>query len=261
MSFVLVDHLGSAVVHLKLNRPDARNALSAEMCDHIVEALEEIGRNKDARVVLLGGEGTVFCAGADIGAVTGPGGLEFLPAFERMLEAIAHFRLPVVAAIQGAALGGGLQLATVCDFRIATDGAKIGIPSARLGIVLNFENVQRLVMLVGPPTAKEVLLTARIFSAREAKENDLVTRVVPEGHLAEEAQDYAEAIAFSAPLSVQGAKRAIQVVLDDMASARKRSPAEVSEVDALVTEAYNSSDLVEGLQAFSEKREPNFRGR
>ncbi|HYN37582.1 MAG TPA: enoyl-CoA hydratase/isomerase family protein [Actinomycetota bacterium] len=261
MSFVLIDHLGSAVVHLTLNRPDARNALSADMCNDIVEAFEEIDRNKDARVVLLSGEGTVFCSGADIGAVSGPGGLEFLPAFERMLETVSHFRLPTVAAIQGAALGGGLQLATVCDFRIASDGAKIGIPAARLGIVVNFENVQRLVMLVGPPTTKEVLLTARIFSAQGAKEKNLVTRVVPEGHLVDEAQDYAEAIALSAPLSVQGAKRAIQVVLDDMASARKRNPAEVSEIDTLVSEAYNSSDLAEGLQAFSEKREPNFRGR
>src|SRR5690349_9253945 len=143
MSLVKVEFDGG-IATLTLNRPEARNALSIEMCDAIVEALQKIDANDEARVVILTGSGKVFCSGADFAAVSGPGALDFLPAFERMLEDVAHFRLPVIARIHGAALGGGLQLATVCDFRIVEEGARLGIPSSRLGIVVNFENVQRL---------------------------------------------------------------------------------------------------------------------
>src|ERR671916_2806779 len=113
--------LADAVVTLALNRPDARNALSVEMCDAIVDALDEIDGMPDARVVVIRGEGPAFCAGADFAAVSGPGGLDFVVAFERMLESVARHRLPTIASIHGAALGGGLQLATACDFRVAAE--------------------------------------------------------------------------------------------------------------------------------------------
>jgi enoyl-CoA hydratase/carnithine racemase len=261
MSLVRIENPNDHVVHLVLTRPDARNALSAEMCNDIVDALGEIEDGNTARVVLLKGEGKVFCSGADIAAVTGPGGLDFLPAFEGMLEAVARFRLPVVAQIHGAALGGGLQLATVCDFRIASETAKIGIPAARLGIVVNFENVQRLVLLAGVPLAKEVLLSGRIFSGAEAEQRGLVTRVAPDVDIEQVANEFAVGLARSAPLSVQGAKRAIQIVADDIAAGRHRNARAVDTIDNLVAQAYNSDDLIEGLSALSEKRSPNFKGR
>jgi enoyl-CoA hydratase len=260
MALVTVARAENAVTTLTLNRPEARNALSIEMCDAIVAGFEEIDRDERARVVVLAGEGNVFCSGADFAAVSGPGALDFLPAFERMLEAVAHFRLPVIARIHGAALGGGLQLATVCDFRIVEEEARLGIPSSRLGIVINFENVQRLVVLAGVARAKEVLLTARTFTGPEAVVAGLATAAHPATDLESETGALADRIAALAPLAVQGAKRAIDAVQSHLGGVRAGSPRRAEEIDALVVEAYNSADLTEGLAAMSEKRAPNFRG-
>jgi enoyl-CoA hydratase len=152
------------VLTIELNRPQARNALSIELCDAVFEAFGEAAVHDEARVIVLAGAGSVFCSGADFAAVSGPNGIDFLPAFERMLEAVAAHPLPTIARIQGAALGGGLQLATVCDFRLCATDARLGVPSSRLGVVVNLENVERLVELVGIARAKEVLMTARTYT-------------------------------------------------------------------------------------------------
>lgn len=245
---------------LSLARPEARNALSVEMCGAIVDALADIESRTETRVVILAGEGKVFCSGADFAAVSGPGGLEFLPAFEAMLEAVANFRLPVVARIQGAALGGGLQLATVCDFRIAADDAKLGIPSSRLGIVINLENVQRLVGLVGAPVAKEVLMSGRTFTSAEALGKGFITASHPASELETATMSFAQEIAHLAPLSVQGAKRAINQVARQMTDLRGAAPERSAEIDELVASAYNSEDLQEGLSAMTNKRPADFKG-
>jgi len=246
------------LARLTLNRPDARNALSVALCDDIASALASIG--PDARAVVIAGEGKVFCSGADLAAVSGPGASEFLPAFENMLEAVARFRLPTVARIQGAALGGGLQLATVCDFRVAAVDAKLGIPSSKLGIVINYENVQRLVVLAGSAVAKEVLMTGRTYTGSEALAAGLVHRAVETADLDAATSELATTLAANAPLAVQGVKRAIQVVVDTMTDGRAANPEWASEIDGLVAEAYGSKDLQEGLTALSEKRPPNFTG-
>jgi len=249
------------VAELILNRPGSRNALSAELCDAIVDSLEVLDADPDVRVVIVRGEGKTFCSGADLAAVSGPAALQFLTAFERMLEKVTRFRLPTVASIHGAALGGGLQLATVCDFRIAAADAKVGIPSGKLGIVVNFENVQRLVHLAGVAAAKEVLMTGRAFTGDEALRLGLVTRSVPSGRLDEQVRSFAEDIAALAPLSVQGAKRAIAVVTEALANARSTDPDAVQALDELVARAYDSADLQEGMRAAAEKREARFEGR
>ena len=249
-----------AVASLTLNRPDARNALSVAMCDAIVDAFGEIEATAGVRAVVVRGEGTTFCSGADFAAVSGPSGTEFLPAFERMLEATSRVPLPTIAAIQGAALGGGFQLASVCDFRLAADDARIGIPSSRLGILVNFENVRRLVLLAGIAVAKEVLMTGRTYSGAEAVGAGLINRAVSAAELDESAASMARDIAALAPLSVQGSKRAIQLVADDLSNPRAASPGSVEEVDRLVAVAYASADLQEGLAALREKRKPRFKG-
>ncbi len=252
--------VGSAAARLTMTRPEARNALSVALCNAVGEALAAAEGERKTRVLVLQGEGSVFCAGADFSAVSGPGGLEFLPAFEAMLEGVARCRLPVIARIQGAALGGGLQLAVACDFRVASTAAKVGIPSARLGIVVNFENVQRLVVLVGPAVAKEVLMTGRTYEGDAARAAGLVGRVVPEEQLDDAVDDLAGRIVELAPLSVQGSKRSIQAVVDHLSGARSSNPAEVAQIDELVARAYASADLAEGLRALAEKRKPGFTG-
>ena len=243
-----------------LNRPEARNALSVEMCDAIVDALDAIDAVDGARAIVLRGAGPTFCSGADFAAVSGPSGTGFLPAFERMLETTARHRLPIVATIHGAALGGGFQLASVCDFRVAADDARIGIPSSRLGILVNFENVRRLVLLAGIAVAKEVLMTSRTYDGPHAERAGLVHRSVPAASIHAAAMELANEIASLAPLSVQGSKRAIQVVADDLSDPRSASPDAVDAIDSLVAEAYASADLQEGVAAMREKRDPRFTG-
>lgn len=258
MSLVEVSVDGD-VATLTLNRPEARNALSLELCEAIVLGLGDADRS-DARVLLVRGAGSVFCSGADFAAVSGAAGLEFLPTFEKMLEALTRFRLPTVAAIQGAALGGGFQLACCCDFRIATSDAQLGIPSARLGILVNFENIERLVLLAGIARAKEILMTARAYSGTEALQAGMVTRAVPADALDDDAQAFATELAARSPLSLQGTKKTIQAIADRLGRLRAADPAAVAALDELVTQAYNSRDLHEGLRAMSEKREPDFTG-
>ena len=258
MSLVTTTAAGP-VLTIELDRPQARNALSLELCDAIAEAFRQAALNDDARVIVLAGAGPVFCSGADFAVVSGPQGVDFLPAFENMLEAVATHPLPTIARIHGAALGGGLQLATVCDFRVCAADAMLGIPSSRLGVVVNLENVERLVDLVGIARAKEVLMTGRTYSGDDALHTGLVSEVCPPQEIERATERMALGIAELAPLSVQGAKRAISAVTEER-SVRKLNPQAALEVDALVAEAYASDDLEEGLQAMTEKRPPDFKG-
>ncbi|MEO8323723.1 MAG: enoyl-CoA hydratase-related protein [Actinomycetota bacterium] len=258
MALVEVTRDGS-VATLALNRPELRNALSIDLCDAICDGLEEIRAEGEARVVVVRGKGKAFCAGADFAAVSGPGGIDFLPRFERMLEAVVRFELPTVAQIHGAALGGGFQLACVCDFRIVAESGTLGIPAARLGIVVNIENVRRLVHLVGMARARSILMTGHVFTGPQAADEDLVQLCVADADLEDNVAEFARGMAMLSPLSVQGAKRSIQAVMDTIGDVRGAGLAD--ELDRSVTEAYNSDDLVEGLRAMSEKRPPDFRGR
>lgn len=242
-----------------IDRPERRNALSAPLCDQLREVLAD---NADLRAVVIGGTGDrAFCSGADLarraednGGLSHGGGDTFRASFEALLDEIVGFPAPVIAAVNGAALGAGMQLAVACDLRVVAPNASFGIPAGKLGVVISAVNVQRLVQAVGQTTARDVLLTARVLSFEEARSAGLVQRFGDDALSV--AQAAAAEIAGLAPLSASGHK----AMLNRIASAGALTNEDRAELAALEGAAFESADLQEGLAAFSEKRSPRFRG-
>jgi enoyl-CoA hydratase/carnithine racemase len=243
-----------------IDRPERRNALNAELCEELLGHLDADGG--EVRAIVIGGAGEkAFCAGADLGRrAADTGGLEhggadsFRPAFEALLDAIVDLDAPVVAAINGAALGAGMQLAVACDVRVVAPHAVFGIPAARLGVLLSSANVVRLVDVVGQAVARDVLLTARSLEIDEAERVGLVQRRADAP--LEAARTLAQEIAVLAPLSIRGHKRALNLI----ASGRALPVTSRQKLSGLESQAFASGDLQEGLAAFAEKRPPQFRG-
>jgi enoyl-CoA hydratase len=242
-----------------IDRPARRNALSADLCDALRSNLRD---NGDLRALVIGGTGDrAFCSGADLarraddtGGLTHGGSDTFRPAFEALLDEIVTFPAPVIAAVNGVALGAGMQLAVACDLRVVARSATFGIPAGRLGVVISAINVQRLVQAVGQPMARDVLLSARVLSFGEADRAGLVQRA------ADDAVDSAEALAREvaalAPISAEGHK----AMLNRVAAVGGLSDEDRAELADHEIRAFSSADLQEGLAAFSEKRPANFAG-
>jgi enoyl-CoA hydratase len=256
---VLWERTGDVGVAL-LDRPERRNALSAELCDELTRRLTA---EPDLGAVVIGGPGDkAFCAGADLGrrAADTKGGLEhgggdtFRPSFDALLDTVVDYPAPVIAAVNGAALGAGMQLAVACDIRVVAQHAKFGIPAGRLGVVLSAANIQRLAVLVGQGAARDILLTARVLDIDDAEAVGLVQRRALDA--VAEARQLAEDVAQLAPLSVRSHKRALDLV----AASGGLGADELAVLEELEAAAFASDDLQEGLAAFSEKRAPRFKG-
>ncbi|MDO8209463.1 enoyl-CoA hydratase/isomerase family protein [Conexibacter sp. CPCC 206217] len=243
------------VVQLTISNPAKRGALDEPLLNALVETLTAI----DARCVLLTGEGRSFCAGYDIGALSSDGydDSDGHP-FQSALAAVADYPYPVVAALNGYAIGGGLELAITCDLRIAAAGVQFGMPPAKLGVVYNHGGINRFVTAIGAARTRELFLTGRRVEAETAERWGLVNEVVPADELPTAALALAVEIAANAPLSLRGNKAAIAAV---SAAAGALDDATAAALDRSRREAFLSDDLREGLAAFAEKRPPVWRGR
>jgi len=244
-------HVGIATI----DREERRNALSAELCEQLRGYLEQ---SAALRAVVITGAGTAFCAGADLVsrfAAHGDATTDtFRPAFEEVLDAIVAHPAPVLAAINGPAIGAGMQLAVACDIRVAALGARLAIPGGKLGIHLSARNIWRLAHLVGQGAARDFLLAGRSVDADEARKLGLVQYV--DGDALGRSLEIAGEIAASAPLTVRGHKRSLNLVAETV----WLSDASRAEIAGLEAGAFASNDLQEGLAAFAEKRSPDFKG-
>ncbi len=252
------------VWRLTLDRPEQRNAVSAAMMEEFLSALGDAAVDPAARAIVLAGAGDHFCAGADVAelleATGGPGAIEYGRAFEEVLRAIGDHPVPVIARVQGAALGAGCQLAVACDLAVAAEDARIGIPSSRLGLLINVENIERLTLSAGSKRAAELLFTGRALEGTEAAAWGIINRAVPAADLDQEVDRLAKLIADGAPISVRGSKRGIQAVLGALSMDETTERDRIAEFDMMAAQALASEDLREGIAAFRERRPPEFRG-
>ncbi len=255
---LLLEKSGPIAV-LTFNRPKALNALNSDTLSELSTVLDELGRDSSVKVVILTGSGEkAFVAGADISQMKDFNPLEgrrFGQLGQATLRKLELLPQPVIAAINGFALGGGCELAMACDIRLASENAKFGQPEVTLGLTAGFGGTQRLPRLVGTGLASEILFTGDIIDAQEAYRIGLVNRVYTLDTLMEEAQKLAKRIAGRAPAAVQLSKSAIQRGTNmDLDSAQ----AYEAEVFALT---FSTEDQTEGCTAFVEKRKAVFKGR
>ncbi|MDE2485958.1 MAG: enoyl-CoA hydratase/isomerase family protein [Alphaproteobacteria bacterium] len=242
------------------NNPQRRNAVSLEMWRAIPEVIAAFEADAEVRLVVFRGAGErAFVSGADISQFEAQRGdataeARYSAASGAASAAIAGMTKPSLAMIRGYCIGGGLALAMTADIRICEVGSRFAIPAARLGLGYGFAGLKMLVDLVGPAVAKEIMFTARQFSAEEALRVGLVNRVVPAAELEAVVGDYAQMIGANAPLTLRAAKLAIREALRDPDKRR------LADVEAAVAACFDSADFKEGRAAFMEKRAPMFRG-
>lgn len=246
------------VATIKIDRPPA-NALSSGLLQELANVLDEVEKNDDIRVILVHGEGRFFSAGADIKEFTV---IETSSEFtdlakngQQIFERMENFEKPIIAAIHGAALGGGLELAMGCHIRLVSETAKLGLPELQLGLIPGFAGTQRLTRFVGFARAAEMLLTSDPITGNDAVRYGLANHAYPEEDLFDEAYKLAKKIAKKSPVSVKSAIQLLNYSKTEQFHAGVQKEAE------LFGEVFLSEDAKEGIQAFLEKRNPNFKGK
>lgn len=258
----LVLEIRENTAFLTFNRP-AVNALTASMLESLASTLKGLESDRNVRCAVIRGSGDkAFSVGMDLSAMVegspeenqgliGPGG-----PLRRALDAIEGCPFPVIAMIRGYALGAACELAVACDLRVGSENCQVGMPPARLGIVYPADGLRRFLERVGPSTTIKLFLTGERFEAGEAMRMGMLDFALPDERLEEFTMELAGTLAGNAPLSIKGHKRALRLL-------SKRAPlseADEAELDSMSSEAMRSADAEEGLAAFFEKRDPDFKG-
>jgi len=256
MSELILSRTEDHVAVVTLNRPEVLNALSVGLMDKLIETLEALDKESNIHVIVLSGNEKAFAAGADIADMVEA---SFLDMYERNNLArwlrIKAVRKPIVAAVSGYCLGGGCELAMLCDIIVASESAQFGQPEINIGVMPGAGGTQRLTRAIGKFRAMEMILTGRFMSAREAFEAGLVTRVVSKEQFLAEALLLAHEIASRSPIAVRLAKEAV-LAAEEMSL----SPGLEYE-RKLFYSLFATEDQKEGMKAFVEKRKPSFKGR
>ena len=251
---IIVD-IEDQVATIRLNRPDALNALNAELLSELSSAIAEANANEKVRCLILTGSEKAFAAGADITEMAEKSFVDVFTSdmFNDEIETISRCRKPIIAAVSGYALGGGCEIAMMCDFIIAADTAKFGQPEINLGVVAGIGGSQRLTRFVGKSKSMEMHLTGRFMDAEEAERAGLVSRVVPAKKLMDEANSAARKISEKSMLATMAVKEAVnrsyETTLREGLLFERR----------LFHSLFATEDQAEGMAAFAEKREPQFR--
>ena len=259
---LVLDHPAEAVARLTLNNPPKRNPLDHDVLDAIATALPGLGEGIETRCVIVTGAGGTFSAGYDISAIPDASfekDAEALVAhpFHAAMEAISAHPYPVLAVIEGPALGGGLELAVRCDLRICSANATMGMPPAKLGLIYGHTGLERFIDVVGVAHTKELFLTGRNLDAARALAIGLVNEVADDDAIVDAGVGLAREIAAGAPLAASGNKHAIET----LARFPRLSDEQERELIELRESCFRSEDFREGIQAFAEKRKPRWRGR
>lgn len=253
----LLTHLENGILTITINRPDKLNALNKAVMNELNEVVEEIYKNAGIRSAIITGAGNkAFVAGADISEFSGINDEEGMLLSEK--GQIIFFKIedcpkPIIAAVNGFALGGGCELAMSCHFRIASDNAKFGQPEVNLGLIPGYGGTQRLTQLIGKGRAIELLITANMIGANTALQYGLVNHVVPQEELLNKARSILELINTKAPRAVDGCIKAANAVFNESMNGFETEVKEFGK-------CFNTKDVKEGIAAFLEKRKANFTG-
>jgi enoyl-CoA hydratase len=254
---ILVQRRG-AIATIVLHHPRRRNAMTVSMWDRLAGVSRELNEDPAVSVIVLRGSGTdAFSAGADISEFeehrsSPEKALAYSARVHLALEGLVNSPKPTIAMVYGYCVGGGCEIAIAMDMRFVAEGATFGIPAARLGISITYEDIKRLVDLVGPANASEILYTGRRVSAVRALQMGMINQVVPADELEQLVSEIAEEIASAAPTSVHWSKQGIKHVLRDP------SLATAPDRESQAAQAFGTDDFIEGVRAFMEKRPPRF---
>jgi enoyl-CoA hydratase/carnithine racemase len=253
---LLIERPSNDIAVLRLNRPQVRNALNLDLRTRLADEITRFGADPEVRCIIVTGNEAAFAAGADIGEMAGAGPVEVMARnVQKYWRAITEGPKPLIAAVEGFALGGGLELALCADIIVAGEGAKLGLPEVKVGILPGGGGTQKLARLIGSKRAMLLLMTGRMFSAAEALSMGVISEVAPTGQALTRALEIAREIATLPPISLMQIKEIVNAGLNaplDTALMLERKAFQLQ---------FATSDQKEGMRAFMEKRKPKFEGK